>query len=948
MNKLFKLSGLFFLIYFSSFAQKVNKDFIAGEIYLKVREKPLGSISNTVNLNTELLFLQKFSSDLILPKSTKPFFSNSASNLQKLYRISVKDTSKTDSVLALLRKQSSVEYAERVPLRKIIATPNDPDAGSQWHLSKIKAFEAWSVNAGNANIVVAIVDNAIQTNHPDLQANMLSGWDLGDNDNNPNPIDVSFSHGTHVAGIVSAVSNNNLGVASASNNRIKILPVKATPDYGDPRSIYYGFEGILWAADHGAQIISLSWGGVGYSQAEQEVIDYAYNKGIVIVAAAGNEDSSTQSYPAAYNHVIAVASLDDDDKRSSFSNFGEWVDISAPGRNILSTYPFNTYASLNGTSMATPLVASTLGYIWSCFPSLSPSQLESLLMNTADNIDTANPSKKGLLGAGRINLLKAVSCPTFGIPEATITPSASTYICQGQSVALTANTDAGLTYEWIKNGLPIQVQTQTLNVNNEGNYQVIVNKGTCRIVSAITKVGYNTYITPLPEVLSKEVAYCTPLTTGEGLKATVAICNYSGPTTFSYYGPSIGYDGLAKTGDDPSVNVIGLEGTITAVKVSITWQKKDQGFLDACDMPDWGLSPYNDEVSFKLKSPKGTIITLVKNGTYGVGTTTSGIVTTTFVDGGSTIVQYSIPVSGTFAPADPLSTFNNETATGVWTLLPEDDNPLDPLCVSGFSVTISTNAASQPPVVSWWTSPTDGTQLATGTEYRPSTEIIGEKTFYVQALCNGFCPSARVPVRFSVVTVPQVFVFPISNTLSNNLDFKTLIQKQTVQLTKTTDNSYIIFDAANPKTTNIVVSNTPPLTSPITLCSKSESYLLLAVDCPTNVITWNNGLNGQSLIVTPDNPIGYNAYCHKEWSPCVPISSNNILFISPLDNVSISNKVYTNSIQKFTGTSISASNEIQTPAQTTYQAQKYIMLNAGFTVNANSVFTAQIKDGCGN
>ncbi|HEY1055422.1 MAG TPA: S8 family serine peptidase, partial [Emticicia sp.] len=292
------------LITFSSIGQKVNKDFIDGEIYLKVKQKPSGSLSNTVNLSTELQFLQKFSSEFVLQQASKPFYTRNSENLQKIYRLKLKSPDKTDEMLELLKQLPEVATVEKVRFRQIIATPNDPSTNSQWFLSKIKAFEAWDVNPGSATVVVAVVDNAIQTTHPDLQANMLQGKDLGNNDNNPNPPNASFSHGTHVAGIVSAVSNNNLGVASASNNRVKVLPVKATPDDADPRGIYFGFEGILWAADNGADIISLSWGGIGFSQTEQEVIDYAYNKGIVVVAAAGNEDTAVESYPAAYRHVI--------------------------------------------------------------------------------------------------------------------------------------------------------------------------------------------------------------------------------------------------------------------------------------------------------------------------------------------------------------------------------------------------------------------------------------------------------------------------------------------------------------------------------------------------------------------------------------------------------------------------------------------------------------------
>ncbi|GAB3509658.1 S8 family serine peptidase [Emticicia fontis] len=933
------------LITFSSIGQKVNKDFIDGEIYLKVKQKPSGSLSNTVNLSTELQFLQKFSSEFVLQQASKPFYARNSENLQKIYRLKLKSPDKTDEMLELLKQLPEVATVEKVRFRQIIATPNDPSTNSQWFLSKIKAFEAWDVNPGSATVVVAVVDNAIQTTHPDLQANMLQGKDLGNNDNNPNPPNASFSHGTHVAGIVSAVSNNNLGVASASNNRVKVLPVKATPDDADPRGIYFGFEGILWAADNGADIISLSWGGIGFSQTEQEVIDYAYNKGIVVVAAAGNEDTAVESYPAAYRHVISVASLDDNDQRSSFSNYGGWVDISAPGRGILSTYPFNTYASLNGTSMATPLVSSALGYIWSCFPSLTPAQLEDILTHTADNLDAANPTLKGQLGGGRVNLLKAISCANMGLAPATITVGGSTYICQGQSVALNATAKAGSTYQWFKDGILTNVTTASYNATAVGNYQVIISNGSCSVLSERTKISLNANFTGTPTVTDKETSYCTDLSQSGGLKATTINCNYSGPTTFTYNGPVVGYDGLDKSGDDPAVNVFSLTGAITKVKVSITWEKKDQFDKNSCGLEDGGSNPYNDEVSFKLRSPTGKIITLIANGVYSGGASSSGIVTTVFETGANPIPQGSVPVSGTFAPAESFAAFLNDNPSGIWTLLPEDDNAIDPLCVKGFAITITTNGINQTPAITWWNAASGGSLLSTGADYYPSTTTIGEKTYFVQAVCEGLCPSPRIPVKFTVLPIPQVYVFPVSSSAKNDPKFKELSQKQTIRFTKNAQNIYQIYDASNPQSDYVPIGDTPPLTSPVTLCTTSESYLLIAQDCPTNVITWNNGANGQSLMVTPYSPIGYNAYCHKEWSPCAPISSNNILFVSPSDAVNISNKVYANSVQTFTGNTIMATNFIETSAQITYKATNSVILNAGFSVSGNSVFTARIG-GC--
>lgn len=942
-----RVQVLFFSLLFSYFslAQKINKDFIDGEIYLKVNNKPAETLTATVNFERELPFLKDFATEFVLTKMNRAFFTTGSEKLQKIYRLTVKKPDKIDALIDLLKQKPEVEYVEKVPFRTIIAMPHDSLVGSQWSLTKIKAFEAWELDAGDTNIVVAVVDNAFQTNHVDLQANMLPGRDLSDNDNNPNPPNTSFSHGTHVAGILSAVSNNRLGIASASNNRIKILPVKATPDGGSPLGIYNGFEGIMWAADNGAQIISLSWGGAGYSQAEQEVIDYAHSKGIVIVAAAGNNNNDVESFPAAYTHVISVASLDVDDKRSSFSTYGSWVDISAPGRGILSTVPTDGYASFNGTSMATPLVASVLGYIWSCSPSLTPAELESILVNTADNINAANPTQIGLLGAGRINLLKAISCSTQGIFSATITANGPTYLCEGESVTLSANTGLGLNYQWQINGQVTTTVADSLVVSIPNDYQVTISKQQCAINSNTIKVRYNTLTTVAPSVTNKEVPYCTPLTIGNGLQANAADCNYAGPTTFSYNGPTVGYDGFSKNGNDPSVNAAGLGGLIASVKVSITWEKKDQGDENSCGAADGGGKPFNEEVSFKLKSPSGTVITLIGANTYASGTTTSGIVTTVFEEGASPILSNTLPASGTFAPNQSFSAFINEEPAGTWTLLAEDNGYIDPLCVKNFSVTLSTNSPVLAPTITWWDSTTGGALLGSGVEYLALTTTVGVQTYYVQSRCQGLCPSPRTPVTLTVTPVPQVYVFPISTSLANDSTFNNFLKNQPLQVTKDTSNQYVIVDST--MVGGVVIGNTPPLTSPVTLCS-TQTYLLLSIGCPTNKISWSDGKKSQALLVTSSTPINYSATCTDSIASCAPITFNTVAFVSPLTNVLVTNKIYANSVQTFTGTTITASNHIETPAQIQYRANNAILLNPGFSVNGNSVFTAQVGTGCDN
>ena len=931
----------------TTFGQKIDKNFIDGEIYIKVKQKPQSNSTKQVNFSTELFFLQKFSSEFKLDETKKSFFTKESESLQKIYRLKVAKPDKIDALIEKLKNDDAIEYIEKVPLRQIIATPNDPNIGTQWSLNKIQAFEAWDVNPGTINVIVAVVDNAIQINHVDLQANMLAGRDVSDNDNDPNPPNATFNHGTHVVGIVSAVSNNNIGIAAASNNRVKILPIKATPDDGNPNGIYHGYEGIVWAADNGAKIISLSWGGAGYSQTEQDVVNYASSKGILVVAAAGNDNTSFEHYPSAYSNVIAVASTETDDKKSSFSNFGSWVDISAPGRAILSTLPFDTYGSFSGTSMATPLVASALGYIWACFPSLTPSQVENLLKNTADNIDSQNSTQIGFLGAGRINLYKAIACPNGGLTSSTITPNGSTYICNGESVVLNANTGTGFSYIWTKDGVNQGITSNNFIATTQGSYKVIVSQGNCSIASNVVNVTFNTFLTPSPSVTSREIAYCNTIPAGNGLLATAINCNFGGPITYTYNGPTVGYDAFEKSGDNPSINVSNLGGKISNVRVSITWQKKDGGNETSCGTADGGATPYNEEVSFKLKSPNGTIISLISTGTYARGTVTSGIVTTIFEDAATAIIDNSLPMSGIFAPRQPLYLLNNEIPVGIWTLLPEDDGFVDPLCVQGFSITLTSDSPNQASQITWWNASVGGSLVATGTEYiPPSINSIGTQTFYAQAQCDGLCPSNRVPVKLKVNPVPLVYAFPISLSLLNDINFKNLIKSQNLQFVTNYNKENVIFDSTN-TTQGVIIGNTPPLTSPISLCS-SQTYLLLSIGCPGNVITWNNAQNGQSILVNPNTPINYFAYCHHDWQGCSPINSNTISFESLQNDISISEEINPNNQQTFVAKSITAINAILTPAKINYKAAQKVILNPGFSVSGNSVFSAYIGNGCNN
>ncbi|MBI4726318.1 S8 family serine peptidase [candidate division TA06 bacterium] len=372
--------------------------------------------------------------------------SKAEQELSKICQAKVSETADIKALCAQLKNTGQVEYAEPRYLRQAEFTPNDPGIGNQWFLTAIQATSAWDISTGDTLVTVGIVDCGVQTTHPDLAANIwlnpgeagadsnngidddgngfvddYRGWDfagpdLADpspaGDNNPNPTASNNDHGTHVAGDASAVTNNGVGVAGIGFN-CKVMAIKCSYDndtqYYGQSLIYFGYEGIVYAADNGAQIINCSWGGGGFSQYEQDIINYANGLGSLVVCAAGNDDSPAPHYPSACENAFSVAATENGDAKSSFSNYGATIDISAPGSTIYSTgYP-NTYVSWSGTSMASPVAAGVAALVKSYYPSYTNAMIATLLMHSADNIDAQNPAYIGLLGAGRVNAYKALT-----------------------------------------------------------------------------------------------------------------------------------------------------------------------------------------------------------------------------------------------------------------------------------------------------------------------------------------------------------------------------------------------------------------------------------------------------------------------------------------------------------------------------------------------------------
>jgi subtilisin family serine protease len=353
---------------------------------------------------------------------------------EQLLRIRFSPETNVNNIIKELRENDSVFWVEEVLeyelLEKSDATtsiPNDPFRASQqpW-LESIQASATWEKGSGSSDVIIAIIDTGVDYNHEDLAANRwinedeipengidddqngyiddVNGWDFFEENGNPLPKGSSNNHGTHVAGLAAAVTNNGTGISALSYNT-RFMPIKISDNNG--RNLRYAVESILYAVDNGAAIINCSWGSTRYSRALEDAINYAWEKGVLVIGAAGNDGSTSVYYPAGYARSIAVGAINFRDlKKSSFSNYGGFIDVLAPGgetsEGLLSTLPNNTYGTSFGTSMASPLVASALGIIKSIESEWDAATLRAQLEAHAVPLHTQNAAYSFLLGDGLI------------------------------------------------------------------------------------------------------------------------------------------------------------------------------------------------------------------------------------------------------------------------------------------------------------------------------------------------------------------------------------------------------------------------------------------------------------------------------------------------------------------------------------------------------------------
>lgn len=449
---------------------------------------------------------------------------------------------------AALEELATVEYIEHNMMLKghqdgtrrpsmsslLTPTPNDPLLDEQYNVQITRALEARALlgPAGGRTATVAVVDDAVYTEHEDLTANIFTnpgetgtdstgaprqsngidddgngfvddwqGYDVADDDNDPTPPDSipfragsttepAFFHGTHIAGVAAGVTDNELGIASLSANRVKIIPVKATPD--SVTALTYTSlniaRGIAYAIELDADVVNLSLGSffVTSSRFYKDLIDMGTAEGTLFVSSAGNNPGPTRSFPAALDNVLAVAGTNATDAAYLNTSYGEWVDVAGPAFRVLSTYvPLpgeadrNPYEELTGTSFSCPLVAGLAALLRSQDPSLTPAELTEIIKSTADNVDQRNVRLAGQLGAGRVNVYNALAA----VVDAKRRPIAdfelvSPTVYAGQPVTfLSQSLGNDLRYRWITPGAkPVTITDPRATViyDRAGRYPVVL------------------------------------------------------------------------------------------------------------------------------------------------------------------------------------------------------------------------------------------------------------------------------------------------------------------------------------------------------------------------------------------------------------------------------------------------------------------------------------------
>jgi parallel beta-helix repeat protein len=437
----------------------LETNFHPKEIIIKFKEETdiSTSISSKNYVSTGILSIDALNEKYGVSSVEKIFEDFSITGLSSIYKFIFSNEVNIYHIIKKYSNDPSVQYAEtnyifqrnkiisndpimkleKIELSKIdpsdpFLIPNDELFNQQWALNQlndcdIDAPEAWYIETGSSDITIAIIDTGVDYNHVDLSDNIWNnideisnngidddnngfiddtiGWDFVNNDNDPMD---DNGYGTRCSGVAAAVTNNSIGIAGVSWNS-QIMPIKGLDKDGEG-FLYNLTKAIIYAVDNGADIICMGWGAYYYSKFLYNAISYAYDNGVVLVASAGYDNRDYEAIPASYNQVIAVAATNDTDKRADSSNYGDWIDIAAPGVNILSTDRGNNYRKKSGTSYSCSYVSGLAALLLSKHKQcLYPAQMvKSVICYTTDEIETDK-----YIGTGRINSYEALTMEPF-------------------------------------------------------------------------------------------------------------------------------------------------------------------------------------------------------------------------------------------------------------------------------------------------------------------------------------------------------------------------------------------------------------------------------------------------------------------------------------------------------------------------------------------------------
>ncbi len=608
-----------------------------------------------------------------------------------LYRVALKPNVTVQSAVNYFNGLSTVSYAQPDYRVHVARTPNDPSYGSLWGLNNsttstadISAPEAWNTGTGTGRTIVAVIDTGIDYNHPDLAANMwknsgeipnngkdddgngfkddVYGFDFANNDSNPMD---DNGHGTHVAGTIGAVGNNGIGVSGVVW-KTRLMALKFLDSSGSGY-MSDAVRALNYAVANGAKVINNSYGGGGSDPAMVSALANARAKGVIFVAAAGNDgtnNDSSPSYPANYNsdNVVSVAATDRTDKLASFSNFGRTtVDIAAPGVGIYSTLPNGKYGTYSGTSMATPHVAGAMALVWDAHPTWTYRQVIDAVLNSADPVSSL--SGKVATG-GRLDVAGAIGAPVATTPGDSTAPSVTSVAFSG--------TGTGISKARVTFSEAIDASTfTTLDATLTGP------SGKAIAISGVTAVSSTQFDVTFA---SQSAAGTYALGVGPSIMdvaGNLMTAKYSTSTTLggikSYASGNVG-ETIFDYGRVVSTITVGDNTTIRDLNVRVNVTHS-----------------YTKDLKLTLIAPDGTRVPLaIRRGGSG-----NNFTNTVFDDeAGAGIWQGAAPFAGTFRPESVLSVLDGKSAKGTWQLVVEDTALYDAGVLNDWSITIDPKPAA--------------------------------------------------------------------------------------------------------------------------------------------------------------------------------------------------------------------------------------------------------------